>query len=225
MRKNQEHNQNEALRTQLLEAALPDIAFDGWTDVVLENACKKTGISAQEAETALPDGIASLALHFSTWADQKMLARLKKTDLAKLRVRDRIALGVRTRLEILMPWKQAVSTATSYLGLSPRGMQMPQIVWHTADKIWWAAGDTATDYNHYTKRFLLSGVLTTTTLYWLNDDSDDHADTWAFLDRRIDNVLKVGRTLGSIGGFFRRDSDDKASHKNASDKRTGKKRA
>ena len=186
------------IRRALLEAALPDIAFDGWQDSVLERACEKTGITIDDAEKALPGGMADLALYLSTWADEQMLASLATEKLDTLRVRDRIALGVRRRLEILTPWKQAVSTATAALGFSAQGLHVPKAVWDTADKIWDAAGDTATDYNRYTKRFLLSGVLTATTLCWLSDDSDGHQDTWDFLDRRIENVLTVGRGIGDI---------------------------
>ena len=191
------------IRRPLLEATLPDIAFDGWQDDVLERACEKTGIDIEEAEKVLPGGMADLALYFSSWADEKMLQALQNEKLDTLRVRDRVSLGVRRRLDILTPWKQAVSTAAATLGFSAQGLSVPKAVWQTADKIWIAAGDTATDYNHYTKRLLLAGVLSTTTLCWLSDDSDGHQDTWDFLDRRIDNVLKLGRGLGGIGGTLR----------------------
>lgn len=191
------------IRRALLEAALPDIAFDGWQDSVLARACAKTGIDTDAAEKALPGGMADLALYFSTWADEKMEQALARENLAALRIRDRVALGVRRRLEILSPWKQAVSAAGATLGLSAQGFGIPKAVWQTADKIWIAAGDTATDYNRYTKRLLLAGVLSATTLCWLGDDSDGHAETWAFLDRRIDNVLTLGRNLGRMGDKLR----------------------
>lgn len=193
----------QEIRHTLLEAALHDIAFDGWQDSVLERACERTGIDIEEAEKALPGGMADLALYFSIWADEKMLQSLEKEDLSALRVRDRITLAVRRRLEILTPWKQAVSAAGATLGLSAQGLAVPKTIWQTADKIWTAAGDTSTDYNRYTKRLLLSGVLSATTLCWLSDDSLGQQDTWDFLDRRIDNVLTVGRSIGSIGEKLR----------------------
>ena len=101
---------------------------------------------------------------------------------------------MRTRLEILQPHKPAVSAALAFMALPPRNLHLPKMVWTTADRLWQAAaGDTATDFNHYTKRLLLAGVLTSTTLYWLNDKSHGQENTWAFLDRRIANVLKVGQ--------------------------------
>jgi ubiquinone biosynthesis protein COQ9 len=185
----------EEFKVKFLLTALPDILFDGWTDALMARTSKKLKIPEKKVKAAFPDGVKDLALFFSEWATEETLKSMAKKDLARLRVRDRITLGVRTRLEILQPCKDAVSSALAFMALPPRNLLMVKMVWNAADRIWWAAGDTATDYNHYTKRALLSGVLTATTLYWLNDTSKDHAATWAFLDRRIENVLKVGQKI------------------------------
>lgn len=187
------------LRPALLQAALPDIAFDGWHETLLESAARRAGIAIEEAEDAFPEGTRGMALYFSEWADEEMRKKLAREKLQDTRVRDRVMRGVEIRLDILTPWKAAVSSALSYLGKPPGGFLLPAHVWRTADIIWQAAGDTSTDYNRYTKRFLLSGVIVATILYWLGDDSDGHADTRAFLARRIDNVLKVGKAAGSAG--------------------------
>ena len=62
--------------------------------------------------------------------------------------------------------------------------------WQSADIMWRLAGDTATDYNHYTKRAILSSLYSATLLVWLDDESEDKAETRAFLDRRIENVMQ-----------------------------------
>lgn len=182
-------------KTTFLLTALPDVPFDGWTKELMERTAAKLKIAQNEVDMEFPRGISDLVAYFSIWATDETIKKLKKADLEKMRVRDRIALGVRTRLEILTPHKQAVSSALSFMALPPHSFSLPKLVWHAADKIWWAAGDTATDYNHYTKRLLLSGVLSSTMLYWLNDTSKGHEQTWAFLDRRIDNVLKIGMKI------------------------------
>ncbi|MEO7364950.1 MAG: COQ9 family protein, partial [Sphingomicrobium sp.] len=41
-----------------------------------------------------------------------------------------------------------------------------------------------------TKRMTLGAVYASTLLTWLDDDSDKRAETAAFLDRRIDDVMK-----------------------------------
>ena len=183
-------------RDAVLLAALPDVAFDGWTPALLERAAAKAGLDNDTCAALFPDGIASLITHFSDWADRQCEDRLRHHDSDSLRIRDRITLGVRTRLEVLEPYKDAVSAA---LGrhIDPRlGLTLPHTVWRSADRLWWQAGDTATDWNHYSKRALLSAVLASTGLYWLSDASQNHADTWAFLDRRIDNVMTLGKGIG-----------------------------
>lgn len=188
----------DALKARILEAALPDVAFDGWSDELLERAAKRLKIDEDEVFDVFPGGPQDLVRYFSEWANAAMLAKLPAKKLAGLKIRERVALCVRTRLEILAGHKQAVASALSYLAPPPRNLQLPKLVWQTADTIWRACGDTATDYNHYTKRLLLSGVLTSTTLYWLNDKSDGNEKTWEFLGRRIDNVLKIGMAIGKL---------------------------
>lgn len=183
---------------KILEAVLPDVAFDGWDDSLLARADKRLGLPEGTAAKAFPGGALDLVLHFSDWANRQMLEKMPAKKIADMRVRDKIGLGVRARLEALAPHKQALSAALAYLAPPPRNLYLPRLVWRTADELWKRAGDTSTDYNHYTKRILLSGVITSTTLYWLNDSSKGNEKTWEFLARRIDNVLKVGQKLGGI---------------------------
>lgn len=183
------------LKNKFLLTALPDVPFDGWTDALMERTGKKLKISEKKCHQLFPNGAEDLAIFFSEWATEETLKKLKKMKLSSLRMRDRITAGVRLRLEILSPYKLAVSSAMAFLSLPPRSFSLPKLVWHTADKLWWMAGDTSTDYNHYTKRLLLSGVLTSTMLYWLNDTSPENKQTWTFLDRRIENVLQIGQKL------------------------------
>lgn len=180
----------------IILAALPDIIFDGWTMAVLERAVQKTGHDKAALSRLFPRGLRDAISCFCDMADQAMLAEMARHDLEKMRIRDRVALGVRARLEFLAPHREAVRRMISWLAPPSRALLGTRLVWRTADRIWWTAGDTATDYNHYTKRILLSGVLGSTTLYWLGDNSKDFADSRAFLERRIDNVLKIGQKLG-----------------------------
>ena len=187
----------EDLKAQILEAALPDIPFDGWTDELLERTAARLKLSQDDIAENFPEGPVGLIRYFSVWADEKMLAKIKAKKSDE-RISERITRSVRARLEILTPHKQAVSASLSRLAIPPHNLLLPKMVWKTSDAIWRAAGDTSTDYNYYTKRLLLSGVLTSTTLFWLNDKSTDAEKTWAFLDRRIANVLKIGRGIGKL---------------------------
>jgi ubiquinone biosynthesis protein COQ9 len=189
-------NPSDALRDELLLQALPDVVFDGWTWDVAERAAEKAGYDKDMARAVFPGGLAEFVGHLSDWADREMLHKLAHVDINAMRVRDRIHLGVMTRLDVLTPWREPVRRAMTYWAVPTRSLLGGRAVWRSADRIWVWAGDTARDYNHYTKRGLLSGVISATTLAWLNDDATDPDKVAAFLDRRIDHVLKLGRALG-----------------------------
>ncbi len=186
------------IKARILEAALPDVAFDGWTDELMARAAARLKISDSAVAEEFPGGPIDLLRYFSVWTDTKMAARLNGKKFDSLRIRDKIGFGVEARLDILTPYKAAVGAGLAAMAMPPRSFQLPKMVWKTADIIWRAAGDTSTDYNHYTKRLLLSGVITSTVLFWLNDDSENAARTKEFLQRRIDNVLKIGGAIGKL---------------------------
>ena len=186
----------DKLREELLQASLAHVAFDGWSRTTLRAAARDLGVDPVLAFNAFPGGEAELIEAFSTWADHRMLDALAESDLAAMRVRDRIATAVRSRLELLEPHREAVRRGLAFLALPPNAALGVKCLYRTVDAIWYAAGDRATDYNFYTKRLLLAGVYSSTLLVWLNDVSEGRAETWAFLERRIAEVLEVGGRLG-----------------------------
>jgi ubiquinone biosynthesis protein COQ9 len=189
----------EREREALIEAILPDVAFDGWSRPALRAAARRIGIPAGEALALFPDGAAGLVACFSRWADRRMLDRLETEALDSLRIPERIALAIVTRLEIVAPWREAVRRALSLLTL-PQHMPLGlRLLYQTVDDVWWATGDRATDFSFYTKRLTLAGIYTTTVLYWLEDRSEDFADTRAFLERRLAGVARVGRVRSQLG--------------------------
>ncbi|OYQ34769.1 ubiquinone biosynthesis protein [Niveispirillum lacus] len=189
-----------ARKDAILVAMLPDVAFDGWTSTTLRRGAEAAGFHPQEALASFPGGPVEAVCWFSTWADRQMQAALADTDLTALKVRERVTLAVRKRLEILTPHREAVRRASSLLALPQNAARGPQLVYATVDAAWRAVGDKSVDYNFYTKRLLLAGVVTATTLYWLDDRSDELSDSWAFLDRRIANVMSVGKAIGQVTG-------------------------
>jgi ubiquinone biosynthesis protein COQ9 len=193
-------DETTALRDELLLATLPNVAFDGWSGQALRAGAEAAGRDWTTARRAFPDGVPELVDHFADWADRQMLDGLAARDLAAMRVRDRVRTAVRLRLEALAPHQEAVRRELSWLALPQNTGLGVELLLRTVDRVWNAAGDTATDANWYTKRGLLAGVYSATTLYWLNDQSEDFADSWGFLDRRIDDVMRIGRAAGSIPG-------------------------
>ena len=179
-----------ALRDRLIWAALAHVPFDGWSRKTLVAAAMSAGLDADAVARAFPGGIKDAIAHFMDLADRTMQADLKGLDFAAMKVRVRVATAVRVRLERWTPHREAVRRALA-LSAMPRFAVGSLRGWYaTVDAIWRAAGDKSTDFNFYTKRGLLAAVYGTTVLFWLDDRSPDCAATWAFLDRRIAEVMQ-----------------------------------
>ena len=186
------------LRREILAAALPNVPFDGWTDDVVKNAAETAGVSADDAKLAFPRGGVDLALFFHDEGDRELLRRLESADLASMRIRDRIAYAVRQRLEIAETKREAVRRGSTLFALPIYAKDGARAVWSTADVIWTALDDPSEDLNWYTKRAILSGVYGSTVLYWLGDESEGRQKTWDFLNRRIDDVMRIEKVKGAM---------------------------
>lgn len=179
----------------LLLAALAHVPFDGWSEKALVLGAQDVQMSVSDARRLYPAGGDDLLRHFNHWADRQMLHILSDEDGQPLRVSEQIKRAVRVRLQVMNPYKEAVRRAVPRNLFPDAARNSAFALWRTVDAMWNAAGDEATDYNRYTKRGLLAGVYSATFFYWLDDTSPDHDLTWAFLDRRIDNVLRLGQNL------------------------------
>ena len=188
---------SDNLKAQLIDAALPHVAFDGWSVATFDAAVEDAGVDPVVARAICPRGAVDLAVGFHVAGDQAMVAGLAGEDLDALRFRDRVARAVRLRLE-LCPDKEAVRRGTTLFALPHYAPTGSKLIWGTADAIWTALGDRSEDINWYSKRATLSAVYAATVLYWLGDESDGQAETWAFLDRRIDNVMQFEKAKGSF---------------------------
>jgi ubiquinone biosynthesis protein COQ9 len=185
-------------RAQILAAALPNVPFDGWSEATLSAATRAAGVDPSTARLAFPRGALDLALAFHDDGDARLAQALAAAPLEGMRMRDKIAFAVRTRLEIVAPHREAVRRGATLFALPPYAGDGAKAIWRTADTIWAALGDASQDGNWYSKRAILSGVYSATVLYWLGDSSERNADTWAFLDRRIDGVMQFEKVKGQI---------------------------
>ncbi len=196
--------ERRALKDSVIEAALLHAAFDGWSRRTLLNAAQDAGVDAATARRLFPQGGDSLLAWLDDWADRRMVEALADVDLPKLPVRRRIALLVRTRLELLTPHREAVRRAVAAHGLPGNLAGTSRALWRTVDLMWRTAGlggDPAEGFSYYSRRATLAGVLGTTLLYWLDDQSADCADSWAFLDRRIEGVMQIGRLRSTLDSW------------------------
>lgn len=175
-------------------------ALDGWNVRALDMAAAELGVPGPRARLAFPGGAVEMIDAWFDHVDRAMLAAFPPDRIAALKIRQRIRDLILFRLELLRPHREALRRALAMLAMPQNGRATGRLAWRSADRIWRLAGDTATDYNHYTKRTILIGVYASTTLVFLDDESEDMAETRAFLDRRIDDVMQFEKVKGRVLG-------------------------
>ena len=191
-----------ALKQKVVEAALPNAAFDGFTDAVLAKAGGAAGVEKAELERLFPEGARSLIEAYSVSVDIDMEELLGEMELSKMKIRQRIAAAVLARLSILKPHKEAARRAAASLTLPMHAALGAKLMYQTVDAMWRAAGDTATDFNFYSKRGILAGVYGATLVRWFNDTSADEQVTRDFLAARIENVMQFEKIKGQAKKAF-----------------------
>ncbi len=181
----------ERQRDRLIAAMLPDVAFDGWTGRTLRNAARRADVPEGEAIALFPRGAPDLIAAFSDWADRQMLERLAGAAVEPASLSRRVALALRLRFAVLLPWREAVRRGLLVLAMPQNAPLGLRLLYDTVDAVWHGVGDRATDFSWYTKRATLAGITAAATLYWLDDRSPDFADTEAFIDRRLADLHRL----------------------------------
>ena len=179
----------DEIRLALAPLVADNAAFDGWTLAAVESAAATLAIERSIALIAFPGGAVDMIDTWFASVDAAMTARFTPEQLGNMKIRDRITTLVETRLELVAPNRESLRRALAILALPQNAVRGAKLGWRAADTMWRAAGDTATDYNHYTKRGILGTVYAATVTVFLDDDSADFADTRAFLARRIDGIM------------------------------------
>ena len=189
---------------ELREALAPLLgshaAFDGWSERAVAMAAAELGVPAERARIAFPGGPVQMIDAWFDWVDRHMLAAFPPERIDAMKVRERIGALLTHRFETLLPYKEALRRALATLAMPQNALAAGRLAWRSADRIWRVAGDTATDYNHYTKRTILIGVYGSTTLIFLDDESEGLAATRAFLDRRIGDVMRFEKAKARFTG-------------------------
>lgn len=188
----------DEIRAALAPAIARNAAFDGWTDAAVDSAAATSRIDADVARLAFAGGAVDMIQAWFESIDRAMIAAVPDERLAAMKVRERIAAQVEARLDALAPDREALRRAIAILAMPQHAARAAKLGWHAADLMWRRAGDTATDYNHYTKRGILSGVYAATIAVFLDDESEGHVDTKAFLGRRIDGILRFEKAKAAL---------------------------
>ncbi|MFZ5781130.1 MAG: COQ9 family protein [Pseudomonadota bacterium] len=182
----------------MADAVADEAAFDGWNRQSIAAAARLLELPQGETDRLFPGGAVQILTFLSQRSDGRMVEDMEREGVATLPVRERIKRAVRIRLERHAGSREAVRRGMALLALPFNAPVALKLLYRTVDAMWYAAGDTSTDFNFYTKRATLAGVYSSTLLYWLNDRSPDSEATWAFLDRRIDDVMRIEKAKSRV---------------------------
>jgi len=194
----------DELRAELAPRIPAHAAFDGWSEAAITMAASEVGVPADRARLCFPGGAVEMIDAWFDWIDKAMLLAFPPERVAEMKIRQRIRDLILFRLEAVAPQREALRRALSILAMPQNAPSGAKLAWRSADRIWRVAGDTATDFNHYSKRAILLGVYGSTSLVFLDDESEDLAQTHAFLDRRIDDVMRFEKAKAGWKGTKQR---------------------
>jgi ubiquinone biosynthesis protein COQ9 len=194
--------EQQELQRQIMASALDEIDLEGWTLDALMRGVENAGLNKSDIHHAFPRGVADALKFYSQALDFQLIEQLEDADLSEMKIREKIAHAVKARLALIEPHKRAERAALKHYYNpvhAPAGLKS---LYKTVDAMWYMAGDTSTDFNFYTKRLTLGGVYASTLKYWLDDESEGYENSWMFLDRRIEGVMKIEKCKKSIKGKF-----------------------
>ena len=180
----------DELRLALAPAIADAAIFDGWSDAALEMAADQMGADIDVARLAFKGGAIDMVFAWIEAVDMAMAAAFPEEVVAPMKIRERIRSLVQFRLDAVAGQEEALRRALAIMAMPQNAPASAKRGWQTADLMWRLAGDTATDYNHYTKRAILASLYGATLAVFVEDESEGKSETKAFLDRRIEGVMK-----------------------------------
>lgn len=187
---------------EIISHALPLVPFEGWNIQTLSKAAVKAGYKKTDLIRVFSGGAIDAVDAYSRMADNQMLEALSNYHLDNMKIRARITAAVRLRLELQTPHREAIRRAVAMYSLPFYAHRGLRALYETVDNIWYGIGDASTDFNFYSKRLTLAAVYSSTLLVWLDDKSAGQEATWEFLDRRIEDVMKIEKTKYQIKSWF-----------------------
>lgn len=188
----------DELRIALSPRVAAAAVFDGWSETAVATAAAEAGVDPALAALSYKGGAMDMIAAWIAHADAAMAEAWPPATLAVMPIRARIRALVLSRLEAVAGQKEALRRALAIMAMPANAVRALQLGWRSADAMWRLAGDTATDYNHYTKRAILAGVYAATLAVFVDDASDGMADTRAFLDRRIDGIMRFEKAKARL---------------------------
>lgn len=188
----------DEVRVTVAPALADAVAFDGWSEAAVRAAARQVGVDEDVAAYAFGDGPMAMIAGFSAYVDAAMEEALPRETLMAMKIRERIRALVGFRLKAWFGREEALRRALAIMASPRHAAAAAKLGWASADAMWRLAGDVATDYNHYTKRATLAGIYAATLAVLVDDESEDHGETLAFLDRRIDGIMRFEKLKARV---------------------------
>lgn len=189
-------------QSKILNEVLRLVPFDGWSKQTLCQAVINSGLGVEYAEIAFKNGVVDAIEFFHNQIDAEIYAKISNDDLRRMKIRDRIFAIIDARFTIMDEYKPIIRKNVQFFAMPQNLAHGSKLLWEIADKAWYVAGDESADFNYYTKRATLVAVYSSSLLFWLEDESEFHSKTSAFLRRRIENVMQFGSVKKKISELF-----------------------
>jgi ubiquinone biosynthesis protein COQ9 len=190
----------QLLREELALSVGENAVFDGWSVKAVETAAAQAGVDPAKARLAFGKDPAAMIDAYIGAVDAAMAQAFPPERIAAMKIRDRITELLWFRFTTMLPAREALRSALGIVAMPQNARRGAKLGWRSADRMWRLAGDTATDFNHYTKRITLGGVYASTLLVWLDDKSEGFIETRAFLERRIADVMRFEKWKAEMRG-------------------------
>ncbi|XP_075238979.1 ubiquinone biosynthesis protein COQ9, mitochondrial-like [Convolutriloba macropyga] len=191
-------------QTQLLTEALQFVPEHGWTARSLAEAAKALNVSPAFMNSFDAFEDAALILFFLDlkMVDlEKFLFNLREEHIreyGRVKINQFVFQSCKEMLSYVIPYLDHWPSALTILAEPSNAMRTFKHHVELVDLIWHYAGDTSLDYNWYSKRILLSGVINSTQLHLIQDKSENYEDTWTFLDNRLKDVASIGMGINNF---------------------------
>lgn len=188
----------DELRLALAPGVADAAIFDGWTREAIANAARAHGVNPETARIAYPGGAMDMIAAWIARIDEDMAQALPAQRLGNLPIRERIRSLVQFRLDAVTGREEALRRALAIMAMPQNAARTAKLSWRSADRMWRLAGDVSADFNHYTKRATLAALYASTLLVFVADESEGKAETRAFLDRRINGVMRFEKAKARL---------------------------
>ena len=186
---------------KLVLGMLLNIPFDGLQWEALYRAAEDlkiyknplTNENKIELKNFFENDLVNIIKAFNDYLDDKMEDSFSKTKKNKQRTPEKIKSLILNRISASLDFKDGIVSSLGFMSLPQNSKSSLKMLYNTCDRIWRVSGDQSTDFSFYTKRLILSGVYSSTLMYWIQDDTGDLKNTEDFLNRRLEDVSKIGK--------------------------------